>query len=518
LKGGQSTVYGSDAVAGVINIITKKNEGKKVGGSFHLSNASYNTNLLDAGVSGKNKLVQYNLQYQHLNSAGFTSATDTASKKTFDKDGMKQRFYRAEIGSLSGKNWEWKTSAQLSKYENDLDETRYEDAKDSKVMNNNLQLTAGITKKIKGGFIKSNFSINNSERNYVDDSLYLNGFSTYIKSDFTGHSYFAEIFGTYKLRENLQLFAGADHRWQNTDQYYFSTSSYGDYSTTLSKDTATINVSSVMGSIVYNGKQGFNLESGIRYNNHSRYGNNFTYTFNPSYVYQDKLKFSFNLSSAFKSPTLYQLYDGYSGEKSLKPETSVTSELSVQLLGIKNMTARATVFNRSTKNSIDYNYEVNKYFNYNAQHDNGLELETVYRKALWNISANYTFLKGNVTTTNYEYDASTYGYIAKGDTNYSHLFRVPLHSLNTTAGIQLNKKLYVSLSQKISGKRFEPRYADSPVEMKPYNTTDLFGQYTVSKTIRFYASLKNMFNSKYEDILGYNTRGSNYGVGLRLGF
>jgi vitamin B12 transporter len=82
----------------------------------------------------------------------------------------------------------------------------------------------------------------------------------------------------------------------------------------------------------------------------------------------------------------------------------------------------------------------------------------------------------------------------------------------------VNKKFYVSLSQRFSGKRFEPRYADSPVEMKPYNTIDLFGQYTMSKTIRFYASLKNMFNSKYEDILGYNTRGRNYVFGMRLGF
>jgi vitamin B12 transporter len=273
-----------------------------------------------------------------------------------------------------------------------------------------------------------------------------------------------------------------------------------------------------MGSLVYNGEKGFNVESGIRYNNHSRYGNNFTYTFNPSYVSRDQLKFSFNLSSAFKSPTLYQLYDGYSGERNLKQETSITSELSVQFLGIKDVTARATVFNRTIKNGIDYNYEANKYFNYNAQRDRGLELETVYRKALWNVSVNYTYLKGNVTTTNFEYDANTYGYVAKGDTVYSHLFRVPQHSLNATAGIQVNKKFYLSLSQRFSGKRFEPRYADSPVELKPYNTTDLFGQYTVNKNIRVYASLKNMFNIKYEDILGYNTRGRNYVVGFRLGF
>ena len=106
--------------------------------------------------------------------------------------------------------------------------------------------------------------------------------------------------------------------------------------------------------------------------------------------------------------------------------------------------------------------------------------------------------------------------MAKGDTMYSHLFRVPQHSLNANAGIQINKKFYVSLSHKFSGKRFEPRYASSPVEMMPYNTTDLFGQYTVNKNIRIYASLKNIFNSQYEDILGYNTRGRNYVLGVRM--
>lgn len=58
LKGGQSTVYGSDAVAGVINIITKQAENKKAAASLHLSNGSYNTNTLDAGLSGRNSAIQ----------------------------------------------------------------------------------------------------------------------------------------------------------------------------------------------------------------------------------------------------------------------------------------------------------------------------------------------------------------------------------------------------------------------------------------------------------------------------
>jgi vitamin B12 transporter len=515
LKGGQSTVYGSDAVAGVINIITKQAENKKAVPSLHLSNGSFNTNTLDAGLSGRNGIIQYKFQYQQMSSAGFSSAADTSAKKSFDKDGMKQQFYRAEIGSVAGKSWEWKTTIQSTKYKTDLDETRYEDAKDSKVENENLQLTAGLTKRLKAGTIRSNFSINNSKRNYLDDSLYLNGFAKYIKSDFDGRSYFAEVFGTFRLNDQLQLFAGIDHRWQNTDQYYLSKSSYGDYISSLSADSAKINVSSLSSSLVYNSKKGFNIESGIRYNNHSRYGNNFTYTLNPSYVYQNLLKFSFNISSAFKAPTLYQLYDGYSGQRNLKPETSVTSELSVQLIGINKFNARASIFNRTTKNGIDYNYETYKYFNYNSQKDKGIELESGYRAKNWNLSLNYTYLKGNVTTTNFKYDQNTYSYIPKGDTTYDHLFRVPTNSINAMIGFQLNQKIYASISQRFSGKRYEPVYLASPIELKAYNTTDLSVQYSIGKKIRLYASLKNIFDTKYQDVLGYNTRGRNYIIGIR---
>ena len=517
LKGGQSTVYGSDAVAGVINIITRKSQLKKLSPSISFSRGSYQTNMMNLNLSGRNNLFRYKILYNNLSSNGFSSALDTTSKKTYDKDGLTRQVYKAEVGSIGGKKWEWNVNTQLSKYKNDMDETSYEDARDSRVGNKNMQVTAGLTKKMKSGNIHANFSLNNSKRNYLDDSIYLNGFSKYIRSDFTGKSYFAELYGSFKLSSELQILAGIDHKKQSTDQYYFSVSDYGEYKSILKSDTAYATLTSAMTSLVYNSKKNINLESGIRYNKHSRYGNNITFTFNPSYIYKNLFKTSLNISSAYKAPTLYQLFDGYSGERNLKPETSITSEASIQLIGIKRINSRVTYFNRRIKHGIDYNYESYKYFNYNLQKDHGLEIELGYKASKWNFSYNYTYTSGKVTATHFEYDTNNYTYIPKGDTTYSHLFRIPQHGMNGNIGYQLSKKIFTSISQSIVGKRFEPVYASHSVELKPYMTTDLFCQYTFNKNTRFYISLKNILNKSYQDILGYTTMGRNYTIGIRWG-
>ena len=517
LKGGQSTVYGSDAVAGVINIITRKNQLKKLTPSISFSSGSFQTNMMHLNLSGRKNMFIYKIQYNKISSNGFSSALDTTLKKTYDKDGLTQQIYKAEIGSIGKNNWEWNINTQLSKYKNDMDETAYEDARDSRVANKNTQVKAGLTKKIKSGNIYANVAVNNSTRNYLDDSIYLNGFSKYIKSDFTGKSYFAELYGSFKLSSELEILAGIDHKKQSTDQYYFSISDYGEYKSTLKSDTAYATITSAMTSLVYNSKKNINLESGIRYNKNSRYGNNITFTFNPSYIYKKVFKTSINISSAYKAPTLYQLFDGYSGEKKLKPETSVTSEASIQLIGIKHINSRITYFNRRIKHGIDYNYESYKYFNYNLQKDHGLEVELGYKASNWNFSYNYTYTSGKLTATNFEFDANNYIYIPKGDTTYSHLFRIPQHGMNGNLGYQLSKKIFTSISQRIVGKRFEPVYASPPVELKPYMTTDLFCQYTFNKNTRFYISLKNILNKSYQDILGYTTMGRNYTIGIRWG-
>ena len=516
LKGGQSTLYGSDAVAGVVNIITRKNESGKPAVGLHLNAGSFGARSMDLSSSGTANNIRYKLQYTRSSADGFSAALDTSRNKSFDKDGMKQSFLLAQFSSASKSKWSWNTGMQWSKYKNELDQSAFKDAKDFTVENQNLQFNAGIARKLDKGILRLNYSLNNSSRNYLDDSLDITGFAKFIQSDYKGRSSYLEALGNVDLGKQVKLLIGLEHRWQNTDQYYLSLSSFGKYATTLSDDSAKTSISSEFASIVYNNEKGFNLESGIRFNQHSRFGNNMTYSINPSYIIAEKFKIAFNLSSAFTAPTLYQLYDGYSGNRTLNPETSVSSEVSLQYIGNKQFNARITGFARRLRNGIDYNYINNKYFNNAIQKDRGLELEAGYVSGKWNIKMNHTLLKGEVTTTNFVYNASTWSYTAKGDTTYSHLFRVPQSNLNISAGYQLSNKIYLSISQRFAGKRFEPIYGGKPKQLNAFNTTDVFAQYQLGKRIKLYAGCKNIFNQQYQEVMGYTARGRNYVFGVRF--
>ena len=516
LKGGQSTLYGSDAVAGVVNIITRKNESGKPAVGLHLNAGSFGARSMDLSSSGTTNNIRYKLQYTRSSADGFSAALDTSRNKSFDKDGMKQSFLLAQFSSASKSKWSWNTGMQWSKYKNELDQSAFKDAKDFTVENQNLQFNAGIARKLDKGILRLNYSLNNSSRNYLDDSLDITGFAKFIQSDYKGRSSYLEALGNVDLSKQVKLLIGLEHRWQNTDQYYLSLSSFGKYATTLSDDSAKTSISSEFASIVYNNEKGFNLESGIRFNQHSRFGNNMTYSINPSYIIAEKFKIAFNLSSAFTAPTLYQLYDGYSGNRTLNPETSVSSEVSLQYIGNKQFNARITGFARRLRNGIDYDYINNKYFNNAIQKDRGLELEAGYVSGKWNIKMNHTLLKGEVTTTNFVYNASTWSYTAKGDTTYSHLFRVPESNLNISAGYQLSNKIYLSIAQRFAGKRFEPIYGGKPKQQNAFNTTDVFAQYQLGKRIKLYAGCKNIFNQQYQEVMGYTARGRNYVFGVRF--
>jgi vitamin B12 transporter len=268
---------------------------------------------------------------------------------------------------------------------------------------------------------------------------------------------------------------------------------------------------------VYNGDKGLNIELGGRLNLHSLYGTNLTYTFNPSYILKNQWKFAFNLSSAFKAPTLYQLYDGFSGQPNLKPETSVNSEFAISYLGTKNLLIRAVGFVRNTQNGIDYDYINYKYYNYTSKQEKGVEIETRYQFKKWNTALNYTFVNGALTAQNFIYNPNTWGYDAKGDTTYLFLTRIPRNTLNIHLSYQLNEKLQLAVFHKMVDKRFEPQFMSAPIEMPGFQLTDFHLQYSINKQITIQAGLKNIFNKQYQEVYGYAARGRNYVVGVRVG-
>ncbi|OYW17325.1 MAG: hypothetical protein B7Z54_08365, partial [Sphingobacteriales bacterium 12-47-4] len=182
-----------------------------------------------------------------------------------------------------------------------------------------------------------------------------------------------------------------DHRWGNMSQYYYSVSSFGPYLSQFN-DTS-MNQFSVYGSLFLHFlDDDLNIEIGGRANDHSRYGGNSTFTFNPSYRLSDRFRVFGSVASGYKAPTIYQLYDVFSGNPELKPERSVNYEAGIQQTG-KKWSNRIVYFFRDIDNGLDFDYNSFVYFNFVKQKVHGVEYEfTAQPTDKLTLSGNYTFL------------------------------------------------------------------------------------------------------------------------------
>jgi vitamin B12 transporter len=141
LKGAQSTLWGSDAVAGVINIITKKGGNKKIGATGLLSYGSYNTLRGNVGTNGRLDKFTYNVNYNFTNSKGFSAAYDSTGAKNFDKDGFTQNNFQANIGYKFNSRFGVTAFSNFGIYKADLDAGAFTDDADY-----SLPIKAAITR------------------------------------------------------------------------------------------------------------------------------------------------------------------------------------------------------------------------------------------------------------------------------------------------------------------------------------------------------------------------------------
>ncbi len=512
LKGSQSTLYGSDAIAGVINIITKKGGAKKINTNANLAAGSYNTYKASVGLNGTVKNTNYNVQYTKLYSKGFSAAQDQTGTGNFDKDGMDENVFRANISQKINTKLSLRLNGQFSNYKTDADAGPFKDDVDYYVKSKHSLVGLGADYAIGKTTLHFNYNYNTTNRFYLDDSTTKTNFSYYSKGNYTGKSHFAELYSNIAINKNIDVLVGADFRNQLTNQEYFSVSVFGPYtSPTLSDDSTKVNQFGAYASLVVKDISGFNVELGGRYNNFNKYGDVFTFSFNPSYVFKNNIKIFGNISTGFKAPSLYQVYSEYrtpTGE--LSPEKSLSIEGGVQYRNEK-LNLRAVYFSRNIKDNIvfvntntpPYGY----YSNADKQKDRGLEFEASVDFGKVQLNANYTNLDGKIETK-----------VGAKDTSFFNLYRRPRQTINLNVGIDLCKNWNLNFGVQSISKRYEGQYNAAPIEMPAYYVWNLYSTYTISKNIKAFVDFKNITDEKYSEVRGYNSRRFNFMAGINLNF
>ncbi|HJW16252.1 MAG TPA: TonB-dependent receptor [Flavisolibacter sp.] len=522
LKGSQSTLYGSDAIAGVINIITRKTGSKpfSISGTAHYG--SYDSKRLNTTVSGNKGLLNYSVGFTHYSTDGFSEAKQPAgSSTTFDKDGYKQNALQASLGIKAGKALHIQPFIRWSRNRGSLDQDAFIDELDHTYAAENLQTGASNVITLKHTQVNISYQYNRTYRDYLDDSTKSrNGYYTYSKTVYKAKEQFAEAFLVQTL-DDFKLTLGTELRASKTDYEGLNViPPFPPYSPDAitqkqlqSGDSVNQQQFAAYAALNYR-KNEFSMEGGGRLNHHSVYGNNFAFNFNPSYFLQKKIKLFVNASSGYKTPSLFQLFSEY-GNRDLKPETSINIESGLQYFAPNNnFNARATWFNRSTKDVIAFFFDPvtyrSRYINQDRQKDHGFELETsatVVNKV--QLKLLYSYVTGNITT------------IQNGkDTTYFNLLRRPKSNLVVSAGSQLSKALYIMLQASATGSSrdiyYDASFQPTDIRLNNYYLLNLYTEYALNTKLKIFADIRNLTDQKYSDVYGYNTAGFNAYGGIRF--
>lgn len=492
-KGAQSTLYGSDAIAGVINIITvKKDIDKAFSIKSTLSQGNLGTSRNNVQVYGKLKRLTYTARYARLATNGFSSAYDSTGTKDYDNDRYDGTVANAQLLYQASTALSFKAFVMHSKYKAGIDAGVFADDKDYNINNRSFMAGTGFLYK-KGDFtLHGTYQYSDITRNYRNDSLHRTS-TIFEDNTYFGKSQFGELYAGLTPVKGVTVLAGLDYRYHSYNQNYYSVSSFGPYSS-MFKDTS-MNQKAAYASVIYNSAdKKLNIEFGGRYNDHSRYGNNSTYTFNPSFSFNTSTRVFASVSSGFKAPSLYQLSinDKLDAEKSVNYEAGIGFQKHL-------FSARLVYFNRQINNGIDYNYITFKYFNYVKQTVNGIELETSLKPTeKITLSANYTFLATEEITQN--------RVTTKDTVTYQYLLRRPKHSIHFTAGADIARGLYVSVTGKYASKRYDiGGYKKADVSLDSYFILGAYADYTLNTHVKFFADAQNLTNKQFFEVRGFNS-------------
>lgn len=421
-----SVLYGSNAIGGVINIITKGSD-DKLSGTIETRYGSYNElfTQLSGGSHIKNTDIRFSAYRKSHDGYDLTPKTSPNSY-TFNpfKDISGEFIVRQDITKKI------KAKANFNYYQHHLNNPSVSFEKEHRFTN---AYTGGL-----------DFNAELTDKNSLEITLHKDFAQRFsiVDADNSkskkGHYDYNSIqaIDRQNIGENNLLLVGFEYTHENV------------FSTTFSKETNQERTANTLNGFVQAdftiGKQ-WELIAGGRYTYHKNYGSAFTPSLSLLYKW-NAFRFRTNIAKGYRSPSLKEMHYNFDhggfwiiGNPDLKPEKSLYTSLSAEYAK-KGLSLTVNLFQNSVKNKIHYYMADNKtraemhYRNYDETEVRGVEFSSKYR-----------FLKNYTTRLGYTYTSS------KDKKTGLQLRGNVKHSLNLILGYE-SRQLKNPFSVNISGR------------------------------------------------------------------
>lgn len=494
IKGSQSTLYGTDAIAGVVNLITREG-GTEPSTQSNLSFGAFNTWKASISANGPiSENLQLSFNVNRETSDGFSAAEDPTGDGNFGSDGYELTSFYGRLDWDATRNLTITPFLKFSENEGEYDEGAFQDADnlfELRMFNPGLQAVyRDGPLRINGGY-----QFTRTNRSFV---------TAFSENEFEADFHNADLFANYEITPNLLILGGV-----NAQDFSIP----GGIDDAGSRDAQIL---SPYATLYLRNLNGFSAEIGYRLNSHSEYGTNATYSIAPSYDVNETLRFFGSITTGFKAPTLDELFGPFGPNPDLDPQRSLYMNFGTELYLLDNsLKFSANFFTRDIDDLIVFTFDPG-YINRDRQDDYGVELS-----ADWIVSNRvtlggwYNYLDGEITTLD---DAGE-------ETSFNNLIRRPTHSFGMRAGLQLTEQLYVAVDGEFNGERtdlfFNPanNFAEEEVTLDAYTLVNLYVSYDIPEwNLSLFGDVTNLLNSDFTEVYGFNTTGFAMSGGVRFNF
>jgi len=505
LRGPQSTLYGSDAMAGVINIITRKNESSP---KLSLTTGSGSYGEITAGMtlSHSHKNYDFSLSTAFLQTEGL-SAAGSAYEGNTEKDGFKNNTLSANFALKPADNMIFHLSTHmiLSKAEIDNFGGPYGDDPNNIQKYNAIFLGGGFrTMLLKNRWEqKLDVSLVRYQRSYDNPPDPFHVFES-DRSEYTSSLIKVDWQNNFYLHKTNTLIFGAAYQQEAGESEYYSS---GFWETTLIFPRKNARITSFYAQDVFRYEKRFYATAGIRWDRHDRFGSAVTFRIAPALLIPEtgtKLKATYG--TAFKSPSLYQLYApplwGPLGNVDLNPERSRGWDVGLEQAFLHDrLMLEATYFRNDFDDLIQWDW-LRGYINIASASTQGTEfLLQAYPQKKITLHVAYTRTKAIDNESNIP------------------LLRRPKDNFSVRLDLDLTKWGQISISYVFTGQRediFFTGWASERVTMPAFSLLNTAFSFTVSPGALIYIRLHNILDTEYEWVKGYGTRGFSFHGGIQI--
>ena len=477
VKGPQSTIYGSEAMAGVINIITKKGEGRPKAG-VSLESGSFGTYNPSLAVSGTYKITDYRLTGNYFSTDGISAAKNGA-----ERDSYRNAFVSGKFGIKPSENVEIEVTGRYSYDRSELDGFDFFGRKAVDDLNfvqrGHHALLSG-----KGMLHLSDMWDQIISVSRARDSLTFRDPDTaFNNTEMVTSINTIDWQHVFSPAEYYSIVAGLEYREEKGENPGFD-ESLDNYALYLSNKLQLFRKSLV-------------VTAGARHDDRDTSGTKATYRFGAvCTVPLVGASIRASYATGFRAPALNELFFPFYGNRNLKPEETTSWEIGISKdLFEDRVHLSITYFDQEYENLITTNPLTFTAANIAEATVKGLEASLLLEvNDHVHIKTGHTYLDTEDRQTG------------------KQLPLRPQDKLNLTIDVSI-KDFTVVADYTFVGDRF-----DSSVKrpLSSYSIVNVSGSYRVSKELNCFARIENLFDEDYEEIGSFGTPGFSIYGGIRV--